>query len=53
MTEKRDEKTEISKSLSLLCHIEFSKVRHADNFKIGRQQLCSSNAARNEKKVEF
>jgi hypothetical protein len=29
MTEKRSQKNEISKSLSLVCHIENFKVRHA------------------------
>ena len=29
MTEKRDEKTEICKILSLVCHIEIFKIRHA------------------------
>jgi hypothetical protein len=35
MTEKRGEKTEICKTLSLVCHIENFRVRYADVFKIG------------------
>ena len=49
MTKTRDEKTEICKTLSLVCHIENFKVRHADDFKNRQGSAKLRETARNKK----